>query len=506
MKNLIITAILVSLTFSVTAQEVSEIDYSGGNNHEHYGWTLAIDEEWLAVGSPHTTTDSGEDAGKVVIYRKSGNAWQSFQEIVDADGNAFQNFGFSVDVKGSVLVVGAIGSFEEGPFTGRAHVYEFDGTEWTLSTVLSASDASAADYFGHSVTTNGTSIVIGAIKADGIQSESGAAYVFEKSGDNWVEVEKLEASDGKSQDNFGYDIDINASGVIVVGSPNQTDLVSKSGAAYLFEGSEGNFAEIIKLKASNRTEKDYFGSSVAINGSDVVVGAYLADGFTNNSGAVYYFSVDNGVWNEQQQISYSEGELNDYFGRHLEMADFRLVVGAPKANIDDKLDVGRLFYYENEGGSWRLKQVIDEPESTSHNFFGASVAVSNTDLSVGARMNDSDNRDGGAVYTATLGVVTSNDEIVLDRTLGLINFPNPAQQEVTIRYRLHKPSRVAIEIFDTNGNPIREVLDETIQPPGQKEVNWNLKSYDGSRVAAGLYLYKLSIDGNVFTKKIIVKN
>lgn len=507
MKKLI-TILFLAFAFGqgLKGQELTELGRSASNDHEHYGWSMAMDENWLVVGTPHATTGAGQDAGKVIIYQKNGDNWDEFQVLVDAEGNTFQNYGFSVDMKSSVLVVGAIGTFQEGPFTGKALVYEFDGTDWQLTNTIQASDAAAGNYFGHSVATNGSRVIVGAIKADGEAAASGAVYDFTKVNGAWTFANKLTADDGATNDNFGFSIDINDDDVVVIGSPNQSDFIDKSGAAYVFNTDGAAYAQTAKLKAFARTEKDFLGTSVAINRNDIIAGAFLADGLSNNAGSAYYFRNEADTWKEIQEVVYPEGELNDYFGKAVAMSDFRLVVGAPKANVGGNPDVGQSYYYEKEGGLWILKQVLDDPEGTAHNYFGAAVIVSSLNLAISARMDDVNRQDGGTVYAASLPEVVTGleDDIVLEQAIELKAYPNPTQQLVNIRYKLLKSSRVAVKVFDNGGNPIKELLPETIQPAGDQQLQWNLSAYDGSRVASGLYFYRLSIDGNVFTRKIIV--
>ena len=506
MKKFIISLFsLVIFSIGLTAQDLNEVERASNNEHEHFGWDMALDGDWLVIGSPHSETDGGADAGRVLVYQRNGDGWDETQELTDADGNAFQNFGFSIDISGDVLVVGAIGTFQHGPFTGRAYVYELTEGMWQLATSLEAEDGAPGTYFGHSVATNGDRIVVGAMKADGTVAQSGAVYDFERVNGAWAFANKLTPDDGVMNDNFGFSVDISEQNTVVVGAPNQADFLEQSGAAYIFEYDGTAYAQTARLKAFNRTERDFLGTAVSISGTDVVAGAFLADGFSNNTGSVYFFSGENGQWLEKQQIAYQGSGLNDYFGKTLDISPLRLVIGAPKANSSTATDVGQSYYYVKDGDTWSLRQVLDDPEASDHNFFGASVAISDFDLAVSARMDDAHGNDGGTVYAAGLGQVTSTeDEIVLDRAIELVNYPNPTQQQVTISYKLFKASRVALEVFDNSGQPIKQLLPEAIQQAGNQQVEWNLTSWNGSRVTNGLYFYKLSIDGAVITRKIIV--
>lgn len=505
MKRVLFTVIALVSAFYSFGQELDEITRPTANSHEHYGWTMAMDETWLAVGSPHSETSAGADAGKVIVYQRNGDSWEQFQVLTDTEGNAFQNFGFSVDLASGVMVVGAIGTFQYGPFTGRAYVYEFDGSTWHLSSQLKAPDGAAGAYFGHDVATNGDRIVVGAIKANGENEQSGVVYDFAKVNDAWTFGARITSTDGEKHDNFGYSVDISADNRVVVGAPNQNDFIDKSGAAYVFEFDGTGYTEVTKLKAFGRTVRDFLGTSVAIHGHDVVAGAFLADGYSNNTGMVSFFSDESGSWKEVQQLAHEQSELNDYFGRTLALSLNRLFIGAPKANGASGNDVGRGYYYEKDNNSWVLRQVLEDPEADSHNYFGASVALSDFGLAVSARMDDRHNTDGGAVYTADLGVVTGlEDPVQLDKSIELVNYPNPTQQEVNIRYRLVKASTVAVEVFDSNGQPIKALLEEGIQQAGDQYLRWDLTSVGGHQVPNGLYLYRLSIDGHMITRKIVV--
>lgn len=504
MKQVILILLAFISVQCLKAQDLTLVNRTTSNEHEHYGWALAMDETWLIVGSPHSETTAGKDAGKVIIYEKENGSWVEFQTLIDDEGNAFQNFGFSVGLSNGVLVVGAIGTFQEGPFSGQAMVYEYDGTTWNLITRIAASDAAPGAHFGHSVTTNGNIVAVSAIKADGNEEKSGAVYTYQKSGNDWSFQAKLIANDGATNDNFGYDIDMNGNGRLVVGAPNQGDLFVKSGAAYVFEPNESGYEESEQLKVLLRSEKDYMGTSVAISNNDIVVGAYLADGIENNAGLVYFFRLEDESWNMKQAIFNPSGKLNDYFGRNVDISPFRLIIGSPKINNGDDLDAGQSFYFEKEGQEWVLKQALSEPSPAANNYMGSAVAITDFDLATGSRLNDGLQNDGGAVYTSGLGEVLSNDEINLTKAISVTNYPNPTRSDVSIAYQLRKPSTVAVDLFDANGKPIKVLLEATLQSPGRQELTWDLTNNQGSRVSEGLYLYKLTIDGNVFTRKILV--
>lgn len=156
--------------------------------------------------------------------------------------------------------------------------------------------------FGNAVAIDGDFTVIGAARKDGPQVPSiarqGAAYIYQKDETgHWQLVKELLASDGAELDFFGTSVAISGNRV-VVGAPGDIFLtIPASGSAYIFERDQGganNWGEVQKLVASNPTDDDFFdffGSAVAIDKDVVVVGAPLDDIDTNlDQGSAYVFS------------------------------------------------------------------------------------------------------------------------------------------------------------------------------------------------------------------------
>ena len=146
---------------------------------------------------------------------------------------------------------------------------------------LTASDGMADHHFGYSVSVSGDTIVVGAHGDD-----NGSAYVFEKSSGGWTEVAKLTASDAAEEDYFGYSVSVSG-GTIVVGAHGDGD--SNSGSAYVFEKSNEGWTEVAKLTASDAAVDDGFGLSVSVSGDTIVVGSDRDDGNAHLPGWAYVF-------------------------------------------------------------------------------------------------------------------------------------------------------------------------------------------------------------------------
>ena len=119
------------------------------------------------------------------------------QKLTASDVAADASFGFSISVSGETAVVGAPGIIPSGSIEcGSAYVYRFNGTDWVEDQKLTASDAVVDDRFGLSVSVSGETAVVGAFGDDCATGVNcGSAYVFRFNGTYWVEEQKLTASD-----------------------------------------------------------------------------------------------------------------------------------------------------------------------------------------------------------------------------------------------------------------------------------------------------------------------
>ena len=194
-----------------------------------------------------------------------------------------------------MLVVTARKEDISSPDVGAAYVFHRKGRTWKQEAKLTASDPNPAALFGQSAAVQGNLIVIGARDADTpVANGAGALYLFGWIHGKWVEFDKLYASDGKSGDQFAFNIAV--SGKIIAAGARRADLTSpnrsNAGAVYLFGFSGHEWKEIQKLTASDAKAGDEFGHSVAMSGDGdfIAVGARRADIDGNtDQGAVYIF-------------------------------------------------------------------------------------------------------------------------------------------------------------------------------------------------------------------------
>ena len=103
-----------------------------------------------------------------------------------------------------------------------------------------------------------------------------------------------------------------------------------------------------------------------------------------------------------------------------------------------------------------------------------------------------------------MSVVSNEDQVIPVAATELIgNYPNPFNPETTIRYSVKEPSSIRIEIYNSKGQRVRTLVNET-QPTGWYNVVFNGKDDQGKPVASGIYFYRMSAGSYTSTRKMIL--
>ncbi|MCP5095794.1 MAG: hypothetical protein GY943_09595 [Chloroflexi bacterium] len=218
-----------------TWQEVAKLTSSDGENGDRFGASVAI-SGGLIVASATRDDDLGRTSGAAYIFRRIGTSWIEQAKLTASDGTVGENFGSAVDISGNVVVIGANGVdfFEENPGFGAAYIYERSGSNWHEQAKLIAVDGEMFDYFGGSVSLDRNMVIIGAAGANDSGDDSGAAYVFERSGSSWSETAKLTDSNGEADDLFGLPVVLDRR-TLVIGALRDDDVADDAGAAFVYQ-------------------------------------------------------------------------------------------------------------------------------------------------------------------------------------------------------------------------------------------------------------------------------
>jgi hypothetical protein len=205
-------------------------------------------------------------------------------------------------------------------------VNPLDPLDWLQEQEITADDGAQNAEFGVAVALHGTTAMVGAQQATiGANEDQGAVYVFDQSGGNWTQSQKLVADDGAAFDTFGDAVVFQGDTAIVGAYAATVNNFAYQGTAYVFTRSNGTWSQSQKLVADDGAPFDKFGHSVAIDGTHAVIGA---DGVVNAQGAVYVFDESGGTWTQSQKLFASDGTHNDGLGFPVTLDGTRALAGA----------------------------------------------------------------------------------------------------------------------------------------------------------------------------------
>jgi hypothetical protein len=375
---------------------------------DQFGKSVAVSGNTAVVGAPNDNTSPRTDDGSAyVLERNVGGAegWAEVRKLAGLTVDGFEEFGYSVAISSNTIVVGKRYELVAGaPRNGTAYVFERNagGTgNWGLVKTLTVSGATAFDGFGQSVAINGNIIAIGApdenVNGD---PNRGAVYLFYRNlggSGNWGQAARVVASDGRPANRFGSAVSISGPTLVAGANRNGSGDFTYEGAAYVFErhlGGTNNWGEAAKLEASDASERSYFGWSVSIDVSTVIVGNYPVDAGFESNGAAYVFQRDAGGagnWGEVRKLTAADGELNDYFGQSVAVRGDVIVVGAQGDSTGTSIGHGSAYVFERNfggAGNWGERQKLLPADPGEHDQFGNAVAVDGKVVLAGSAFDD----------------------------------------------------------------------------------------------------------------------
>ncbi len=255
-----------------------------------FGTAIAVHGELAIIGAQQSNL-AGFDRGAAHVFVRAGRQWSEVASLLASDGADNDRLGGAVAFAGGTALVS---STRHGGARGAVYVYE-ESAGWQETAILVASDAQPADSFGSAVAFTGRTALVGAQQDDAFGSQSGSVYVFERTAGGWNETAELFASDAQAEWNFGSAIAMDG-GRAIVGALFADGVASDTGAAYVFELQGGSWIETAKLVARGGHVGDLFGAAVALDGDRVLVGA-------PGGRAVVAFERIGGGWTETQGIA-----------------------------------------------------------------------------------------------------------------------------------------------------------------------------------------------------------
>jgi riboflavin synthase alpha subunit len=483
----------------------SYIKAENNDSSDIFGGSVSIDGDTLAVSAINedssqiiitngTTADddnSNSDSGGAYVYKRTGSNWAQEAYIKASNNDAGDNFGTSISIDVDTIGVGATGedsgteviingmtasSNDNSSASGAVYVYKRYGNFWIQEAYIKAANADGDNdsNFGHSVSVDGDTLAVSAINEDSATiaiingataednnsaSDSGAVYVYKRTGQTWAQEAYIKAVNGDNDSYFGYSVSLDgdtlavgayaedsATAAIINGTTApDNDSNNEAGAVYVYKRTGSNWAQEAYIKASNNDAGDRFGWSVSIDGDTLVVGAYLessdqrtitngagtasSDDSMSGTGAVYVYKRTGNDWAQEAFIKAANSNVNDNFGRSVSIDGDIIAVGAyledssetavtngtTASSNNDKSASGAVYVFTRNGaGIWAQDAYIKASNSEANDSFGDFVSIDAATLAVGAKLEDSnqttitngtttassnnDNSSSGAIY------------------------------------------------------------------------------------------------------------
>ena len=368
------------------------------------GTTLAGTDE--KVTSKESATDAGaSQASAPANAVGDGTVFQSSQLTVPTNFSG-DNVGRGLAL-GNNLMLAGVPFGGESNFPGAVHVFRRTDSNWNLESTLRPPTNDDARLFGFSVAFDKDTAVVGAPGDDSSSALAGSAYVFQQQGTNWSQQARLHGDAGQLGDVFGTSVAIDGDSLLV-GAPQFTNAGGKTGAAFVFQRTNAIWTQQAMLLTPGTNQSDLFGISSAICGTNALVGAPRSEGFTQTfkPGKVCLFTLSDTSWTFVTNLTAgADSYADDLFGISLGAGDGFYVVGAPGRNPLDSGDpLGNrraVFIFSNRVQIAQLHPAANVPLE----MFGASLSVDGTRITVGAPraiVTNSAQGIGGASYVFDL--------------------------------------------------------------------------------------------------------
>ena len=259
----------------------ADIDGEATNNASGSAVAISLDGNIVAIGAPFNS-DNGNSAGQVRVYQYSNNAWTKIGADIDGESsndNSGQAVAISSD--GTIVAIGAPqNSNGNGNGSGQVRVYRNIAGTWTKLGADIDGEA-AGDVSGSSVaiSSDGTTVAIGAPFNDGTGNSAGQLRVYQYSNSSWTKIGS-DIDGNAASDGSGRSVAISSDGTIVaVGAPQSSMFSSEKGYVKLYKNVSGTWT-LIGQKIDGEASGDASGSSVSISSNGTIVGI----GAPSNSG------------------------------------------------------------------------------------------------------------------------------------------------------------------------------------------------------------------------------
>ncbi len=387
--------------------------------NDSFGLSLALSGNRLVVGA-YLDDEGATDAGRAYVYDlSSGTPSTPVVTINNPAADASDQFGYAVAVDGSIVVVSARSDDTGAANAGSAYVYDVtSGTPGTPVQTLNNPTPADGDAFGVSVAVSGSRVVVGATGDSTLVAAAGSAYLYDlTSGTPTVPVHTIPNAQPNPNEAFGSSLSL-AGARLIVGAFVDGTGASAAGSAYLYDLAGGT--PTVPVRTFNNPApviQDRFGTAVAQSGDRILITAANDDLGAINSGTGYFYDLTSPTPVVPVHVLNHPGvAVDNHFGSSVAVSGSLMAVGAPDDDLT-YIGTGSVTVYDLNSATPTVPVLfIPSPQPASSIVFGCAVALEGTRLVVGARGESTGAPFAGSVYvfdligaTPTVPVLTLNN-------------------------------------------------------------------------------------------------
>ncbi|MBN1879751.1 FG-GAP repeat protein [bacterium] len=371
----------------------TQLMHTGASTKDRFGHTVSVSNNAILVGAPYDD-DSGSNAGAVYFYQYDGTSWTQQQKIIHSAVTADDEFGSSISIENDQAIIGAPADNTHGDYSGAAYFYRFDGSTWNEDAVVSDPAGASFDQFGSSIAISGDYAFVGVPNDDDQGSNAGSVFVYYNGGSGWAFHQKLEPGAGSTS--FGRSVSMDGS-LAAIGADGDDQMGLNAGAVYVFRLDGTTWTLDQTVTAGDPGIEDYFGTAVALDSPQLLIGAPKDNDLGSDSGSVYVFTRDSGTFTQKEKLNAGDGTASALFGDALALSGRFAIVGSHSRDGTVHPDEGGAYLlYYNERTWVELSKLLPQ-NSGDYDYYGFAVAISDDFAVVGAPKNtDLANLQGNA--------------------------------------------------------------------------------------------------------------
>jgi hypothetical protein len=330
-------------------------------------------------------------AHAIYVFKLTTGVWQQQQKLQPANNSSSFSFGQSCDIDGNYIVVGDLAeSFDANgqdslQMAGAVYVFVQNNGVWSQQQKLVQDVRMQEGRFGCDVAISGDRIICGAqnepndVNGSNYIFYAGAAYIFKRTGNQWVQEQKLVNLDRSYYGWFGTSVDIDSNMAVVTAVGNTTDAnntnpIANMGAAYVFTNTPHGWVQQSKLVPNDRTAGSlFFGNAISISGRYIVVGMAQADLNYNRAGAAYIY-IKNDRWEQQQKVTGYYGMEDYYFGTSVAIDGPNIIIGESGfSDVGNYTLVGDIYFFDTTALAISLQATATSCQSATDGTIKATV-------------------------------------------------------------------------------------------------------------------------------------